>query len=218
MSNIICETYRTVELDTTEHDEAAANRRKEFREFMGLDKQAEEVIRKREYIEMQYPEITSFINGITWLFPTNYVQSPGQHSSARSFASYAYDTIPDEVLEEMVYCKREKLFDYISIRTPERACDPIALGVIVQPRWTPDLFFLIARWGEALVPLWALKKASEMMYHLAYYNLNESKRIALLQYVASDPEGEKAQFKKKGYFGGVKIASSTPGRPLLRFR
>ena len=64
--------------------------------------------------------------------------------------NYSFDEIPLEVLQEWKHAKDLKIFDRIFIRTPEKEIypDPILLGWIDGGK---D-FWLIARWGESLLP------------------------------------------------------------------
>lgn len=67
---------------------------------------------------------------------------------AISWENYQFDLIPDEVLEEVEYAKTLKVFNWLELRAPREADDndPAIFGNI------PGHYFLIARWGESLIP------------------------------------------------------------------
>ena len=80
----------------------------------------------------------------TWL-PTSY-------KGTEALKNYRFDLMPEDALKELEMTKRLDLFDEYEIRTPERAeQDPIFIG------WLGETPYLIARWGEILLPLDEIK-------------------------------------------------------------
>ena len=71
-------------------------------------------------------------------------------NSPLPLSDYSYDLIKQEVLEEWEWASDLGIFDGFLIRTPESKVqeDPILLGY----RNTPAQYYLIARWGESLLP------------------------------------------------------------------
>jgi hypothetical protein len=66
---------------------------------------------------------------------------------------YHFDLIPLEVLTEWQFAKSLDLFDAYWIRTPKtRKTDPILLG------WRYGVPYLLARWGESLLPWETIQK------------------------------------------------------------
>jgi len=78
------------------------------------------------------------------------------------WSKYKFDVIPDEILAEIEEAYSLKLFDNLLIWTPEiRMSDPILLGRISNPiarRYEDHGYFLIARWGESLLPFEEIKR------------------------------------------------------------
>jgi hypothetical protein len=70
--------------------------------------------------------------------PTQYVMG------SDTFANYAFDTIPVEVLEHWAKLKREYAWDSLEIRTTERTrnSDPLLIGTFGGEQ------YLLARWGN----------------------------------------------------------------------
>lgn len=87
-----------------------------------------------------------------WL-PASYVSEPSKIQE-RKIESYKFDTIPEGVLNEWQLAKSLDLFEEFEIRTPERQIqDPILIG------WNNKIPYLIARWGESLIPFEEIKKS-----------------------------------------------------------
>lgn len=103
---------------------------------------------------MFYPVITDEERNIwaAWL-PTSYM-SESSSTQIRELRSYDFDTIPEGVLNEWQLAKSLDLFEKYEIRTPERQIqDPILIG------WNNEIPYLIARWGESLIPFEEIRKS-----------------------------------------------------------
>jgi len=69
------------------------------------------------------------------------------------FSDYSFDQIPLEVTKEIKTVRALKLFDTLAIMTPEKVkVDPILIG------WFDGVAYLIARWGESLIPFNKIKE------------------------------------------------------------
>ena len=122
-----------------------------------VDQKIGEIVQvpRKEIAEMLYVPISKEQMKIwkVWL-PTRYTE--------KRFSEYSFDQIPQEALEELTWCKRLSLFDTFEIRTPEKekAQDPVLIA------WLVDIPYLIARWGESLMPFKKIEeivKKSEMI-------------------------------------------------------
>jgi len=103
-----------------------------------------------------YPQITNIEMKIwkVWL-PTRYVENP-KSSNELNFKEYAFDRIPEEVLQEIECARALNLFNTLEVRTPEiKAQDPILIG------WFDKVPYLISRWGESLRPFEEIKQLVE---------------------------------------------------------
>jgi hypothetical protein len=103
---------------------------------------------------MFYPVISDEEKNIwaAWL-PTSYM-SESSNTQVKELRSYNFDAIPEGVLNEWQLAKSLDLFEEYEIRTPERQVqDPILIG------WNNKIPYLIARWGESLIPFEEISKS-----------------------------------------------------------
>lgn len=131
--------------------------RKELCESLGLGYQVERILAFDPgiiYHEMTLDERN------TWkkFLPTSYRKG--------KWNGYNFDTIPIEVLHEIDFASKTELFSRLEIWTPEETTnpDPIVVGITVAGR-----HFLIARWGESLIPFQEIKQ--KMAWSMAFDNL-----------------------------------------------
>ena len=98
-----------------------------------------------------YHEITSKEMKIWRAFlPTKY---PNPH--VVHWKLFDFDTVPLSVMEEIDFAKKTGLFRSLEIWTPEKLkhSDPVVVGISNSGRT-----FLIARWGESLIPFEDIRK------------------------------------------------------------
>lgn len=102
-----------------------------------------------------YHEVTLKEEQVWKLFlPTTYYQT--QYYMERTWKDYTYDSIPEEVLEEINFANKTGFFKSLHIRTPEKVrvvSDPACFGITED-----DRIFLIVRWGESLIPYKKIKR------------------------------------------------------------
>jgi hypothetical protein len=85
--------------------------------------------------------------GLMWTryLPTRY--------SDYQFKDFVFSDIPTDILQLYKTCKEQRLFESYSIRTPEKQkSDPILIGNSEYKS------YLLARWGESLLPIDKIKK------------------------------------------------------------
>lgn len=82
------------------------------------------------------------------------------------YKDYAATTLPLEVLQELKRCEDNKWFYKIEVWYDDRSPDPFAIGVETKEWNSPK--FLIARWGDELLPFEQLIAKAIARFRNAY--------------------------------------------------
>ena len=107
-----------------------------------------------------------------------------------SLVDYRYDLIPTEVLQDWKLVKDLGLFESFEIQTPElKNPDPILIGI--RKIGDKDIRYLIARWGESLIPFKEIRLKVAMALKLA--------RARIRQYEDSCKQYQLARLAKKQF-------------------
>lgn len=138
--------------------EANLSAREERIERLGLRRQRQCSVEAAERFYGS-PLIDEELKTWTSFLPTKYSQN------SLAWIGYTFDTIPDEVLEQISTADSLRLFHDIQIWTPEqrRLFDPMAVGVVYGPDRQVS-YFPIVRWGEALATLGDIKEALDLRH------------------------------------------------------
>ena len=102
----------------------------------------------------------------------------------KSVSLYRGEMIPLRVLSLIALAKQENYFDLIQIWYKPNTDDPVAVG-IKGSQWSGE-YYLIARWGKALLPMEQLTNmAAEVKKN--ELELNARNRIRELQAIVDEP-------------------------------